>query len=107
MRFFIFIIFTLVITSSCNGNKEKLPIERDKLVDVLVDVHIAEAVLQEYTLQAKDSIGKAYYQKIYELHKVDEKAFNKSMYLIRQNPAAMESLYKDVLAEIERREKGQ
>ncbi len=106
MRFLILIFLLLSIIYSCNKNDRALPIDRAKLVDILVDVHVAEAVLQEYTFPVKDSIGKAYYQKIFKLHQVNENEFNKSMYLLKQDPEALESVYKDVIAAIEQRENG-
>ncbi|MFN7118605.1 MAG: DUF4296 domain-containing protein [Saprospiraceae bacterium] len=107
MRFISIIIFFAFIIFSCNKNQEKLPVDKEKLVNILVDVHIAESAMQEYALQTKDSIGRAYYRKIFDLHQVKEADFNKSMYLVKQDPAELEALYKEVLAELERRERGE
>lgn len=100
-------LFTLcvMIVMSCHSKAKEMPIDENKLINILVDVHVAEAAMQEYASPKKDSIGKVYYQEIFSLHHVTEEAFIKSMYLLRQDPEEMETVYKAVVAELERREK--
>lgn len=106
MRIIFFVnIILIVFTISCNSGEEKPPIDKEKLVQILVDVHIAEAAVQDYSGLQKDSIGKVYYKQLFSLHHVTEKDFYRSMYLIKQDPENLEALYKEVLTELEKREK--
>ncbi len=104
MKYLLFTIFCYLSLLSCNKNKTDLPIERDKLIAILMDVHLAEAAMQETTLENKDSLGKLYYQKIFNLYGVTEAEFNKSMFLIRQNPKELDAIYKEVIETMDKKE---
>lgn len=106
MRYLFFIIIISVSFIACRNNNIKTPIEREKLIKILVEVHLAEAAMQELSLEQskRDSIGKLYYKKVFETNKVTEADFNKTMFLLRQNPEKLETLYKKVIADLEKRE---
>lgn len=104
MRYLLFIISVSVLGIACDNDKDEMPIERDKLITVLVDVHVAEAAMQELPSEKRDSLGKVYYQKIFSLHGVTEADFNKSMFLIRQDPEDLEALYKEVISTLEKKD---
>jgi hypothetical protein len=101
----ILFVFSLMIFIACNADQADLPIDREKMVDILVDVHLAESALQETTAAdaKKDSLGKVYYNKIFTLHQVKEADFNKSLYLIKENPEELDAFYKEVMKEVEKR----
>lgn len=104
MKYFLFIILCYICFIACSKDKTALPIESDKMVDILVDVHLAEAAMQESTLMNKDSVGRVYYQKIFNLYGITEADFNKSMFLIRQNPEKLEAIYKEVIETLDKKE---
>lgn len=98
-------IFLLLILGfgACDKEKKQLPISQEKMIDILVDVHVAEAAMQELSSILRDSIGEIYYEQIFEMHGVTKDEFNKALYLIKQDPEQMERVYKDVLAEIDKK----
>lgn len=101
--FFIFIIMSIAI--ACNAGLEKPPINRQKMAKILVDVHIAESAMQDLqNAEKKDSIGRIYYSKIFKIHKVSGADFDQSLKYYRKDPAKMETLYKEVIAELEKQD---
>lgn len=100
--FFILIIFSII---ACNGKQGKPPIKENEMAKILVDVHVAESVMQELPISIKkDSIGKIYYSKIFKIHKVTAADFDRSMKIYQKNPAQMERLYKRVIEELEKQD---
>lgn len=104
MRYLLFVIFCCMNLLACNKDMAEMPIDRDKLIPILVDVHLAEAAMQEVPSEKRDSLGKAYYKKVFSIHKVTEADFNKSLFIIRQDPDELEAIYKEVIANLEKRE---
>lgn len=86
MKYSILLLFFHFIVISCHDGNPTLPISEDKLVNILVDIHVAEAAMQEFSTAAlKDSVGKVYYKKIFDIHKVTEADFNKSIIMIKKS----------------------
>lgn len=82
---------------ACSGNKDGTPlIEESKLVPLLVDVHIAEAVIQDAPVAAKDSVAEYWYTYIFKQHKVEKASFEATMKAFRKDPKRMEKLYAKV-----------
>lgn len=85
------------------GCFKPIPIEKpllsdEELIPILKDIHIAEALLTETVdRRKKDSLARLYYGQIFELHQVDTAAFNQSMHAYFSNPAALDSLYQEVM----------
>lgn len=94
----------LLLLLSCNKEEPALPIPEDELVSVLVDVHLAEAALQDAYGAKKDSLAELYYNQIYRLHDIEEEAFNKAIKQLRNEPERVERLYERVLEELSIRE---
>lgn len=103
MRIHIILLFLLLILNACNKDQEKLPIQEEKMIDILVDVHLAEAAMQELSSVIRDSIGEVYYGQIFEIHDITEEDFNKTLFLIKQDPKHMDRIYKDVLAKLDKK----
>lgn len=103
MRIDVIFLFLLLTLSACNKDQEKLPIREEKMIDILVDVHVAEAAMQELSSVIRDSLGEVYYGQIFEIHDITEEDFNKTMYLIKQDPEHMERIYKEVLVELDKK----
>ena len=83
----------------CSEPPPELPIEEDKLVKILADVHIAEAALQNLSGEVKDSTADAYYQQIAQRHKIDRALLDSTIILIRKDAKRMSVLYTKVLEE--------
>ena len=89
---------------SCDENKQKPVsfIARDKMAAILSDLHIAEAGINNSTSN-KDSIAakmKSYQQFIFEKFAVNETQFNENFEYYLKNTSELDSVYSDVLSNI-------
>lgn len=98
-------IFTLILlVGACKKKAVTLPIEEEKLVRIVADVQVAEAVLQNSYGRLKDSMGNRYLSQILQIHGVDSIAFVQCMDYLLKDPAAMESLFGKVIETLEKDE---
>ena len=54
---------------------ERQGIPNEKMINVLIDVHLIEASLLGFSNEQKDSLSGLYYQQIYEIHSISEEEF--------------------------------
>lgn len=95
------IVCMLFFCVSCGTGKVNLPINDSKLIDILCDVHIMEAALQNRSTEEKDSIAKMYYQQVYEKHEITETSFLRSLELMEEHPKKLEKIYGQVLIQLD------
>ncbi|MFT3950282.1 MAG: DUF4296 domain-containing protein [Agriterribacter sp.] len=109
MRYNIFIIFVLVVFSSCfrNNKAETGIIPSDKMGSVIFDMNVAEDFVNMYV--AKDSsrnkvaeLNKEY-QKIYLLYNITEDQFKSSYEYYKSHPAEYKTLIDALNAKAQRR----
>ena len=99
------VLFTsLVLFAGCRKEPVALPVPKDKLVGVLVDVHLAEASIQDLIGQEKDSVADLYYEKIFELHGINRIDFDSTMAILRNDPWRSKVIYEEVLEELSEKE---
>ncbi len=105
MKFkYITIVFISVIFFNCNKQTNDI-IEKDKLVDILIDLHIADAVLSDkgyYDGNLKDSTS-SYYNYILKKHNVSRASFDNSIKYYNQNGEDYIALYEQVSSKISER----
>jgi Domain of unknown function (DUF4296) len=82
---------------ACNVGQKKLPIPEKKLIQILTDVHYAEAALQDVYGIQKDSLQKVYYQEIYQLYETSEGELTKTMDILRQDPERLDKIYQFIV----------
>ncbi len=103
MKQLMIILLSLLSLMACQP--EESPIFSDeKMIDVLIDVHVAEAAMQGLNQQRKDSLTSLYYNQIFEIHSIKEADFYSQMEYMKLHPEYMEKIYEKVLSEITRRE---
>jgi len=101
MRYrFLFLFLFVIFLFACGPKPAVLPIEKERLIPVLVDVHIAEAAVQSLRKQEKDSVIQVYYEQIFEIHKISEDDFYASMEVLKQDAYQLEQIYEVVLEEV-------
>lgn len=98
------LFFLFCAAVSCGQDEDTGGIEEDKLIAVLIDVHIAEAAVQALRGETKDSVINVYYDQICTIHGVGRDEFETTMEKYRNEPKRMEALYGRVLEEMERQE---
>lgn len=92
----VFLCFFLTLFA-CNVGQKKLPIPEKKLIQILTDVHFAEAALQDVYGIQKDSLKKVYYQEIYQLYETSEDELTKTMDILRQDPERLDKIYQFIV----------
>lgn len=107
------IIFILIITalmsSACYREMDfpDAALPKEKMIDILADVHLAEAKVIDYTgwtQQARDSLLVVYYNTIFKMHKVKAADFDQSMNAYMKNPEALSKIYEKVLEKLQKDE---
>ncbi len=101
----VLILILLVITfTACQQQKSITGeefIEREVLVDVLVDIHLADGVTNDRKFHRKydvDSID--ILSPILEKHLVSRQMFDTTMFVYTRNPELLDLVYNDVLIKL-------
>ena len=100
---------TLVIVASCQKNPEsEIPedvFERDSMVSIMAEIHIAEALLNQYGSQTNQIDFKAaYIQNLISKNNIDTARFNRSFDYYSTRPELFTGVYEDVINEISKRQ---
>ena len=95
----VFVVFAL---SACHSESNNLPIPKDKLLPVLIDIHMVEAVVDNDSQVMKDSLTALYYPQIFEKHGVTAKDFDSTVKYMNVRPKLMHDIYEDVMKEIQK-----
>ena len=105
MRLFVWtFILAAALPVACRKERSKIPIKESELVNLLVDVHVAEAAVQDLYGETKDSVGQVYYHQIYQIHNIDQSLFDTTLAVLRRNPEYAGRVYQKVMQEIDRRQ---
>lgn len=95
--------FILILwLTACGSESYKMPIQKDKLKAVLIDVHLAESIIESETQHMKDSLAALYYPQIFEKHGVQSKDFDSTLSFLHQRPILMRDIYDEVIKDIEK-----
>ncbi len=99
------LILLLVLTfTACQKNKGITGdefIERDVLVDVLVDIHLMDGVTQDRKFGRKYDVDSLdIFTPILEKHQVTKQMFDTTMFVYSRNPELLDKVYNDVLIKL-------
>jgi hypothetical protein len=97
-------LFVFIIIFSCNNQRIDLLIEKEKLIKILADVQLAEALVQDERSEFKDSLSAVYYKQIFDKYGVNRALFDTTMSRLGSNPDLMEEIYTQVIKNIEKKE---
>jgi hypothetical protein len=100
----LYILIIASLTACTSPGAGDCPVDIDVLAPVMTDLHLAKALSPEVPIQFRDSMEEVYYDKIFEDHQIDRTSFDSMMWVVRQEPAWIDSLYTRVgesLARIE------
>jgi|GEM_PF-504889 Skp family chaperone for outer membrane proteins len=100
-----FIIGLSVVSVACSEQEKEKPavvMDEQKMVEVMVDMHLTEAVLTRIRGAGKDveEISDDYYENIFEKHNINKKIFDKSFSYYQRNLGDMEGIYEQVIVEL-------
>ena len=96
MRINLFFILSFYFFFSCNTRKEVFPIEENKLIEVLADIHLAEAAFQNLSTSAKDTLAYQYYDQIYQIHEVNKDLVDSCIAILKRDPERFYNTYDKV-----------
>jgi len=100
-----FILF-IVIFSSCK-HKPDFFIKKEKLVPLIVDLHLADAIFTSrgiINMNIEEIDSAAYYQTIFDKHQVTRTAFDSTMKYLTARPKKMDVVYEEVLTRLSKME---
>jgi myosin heavy subunit len=102
-----FLSLVLCLLISCTGNS--LPdgvLERDRMIEVLIDLHLAEAAITNQALFGEEALQRAsdYYDMIYKKHGITKEEFKASFEYYSRHPQLYKEMYDQLIAEMTRRE---
>lgn len=103
MRIKISLLGIILVLASCQKPPEVLPLDQDKLVLILADLHIAEAAFQNLTSSSKDTLAYNYYDQIYQIHETSEFLVDSSLAIMHRNPKLFYEVYENVRAHLEQK----
>ncbi|MCB0703704.1 MAG: DUF4296 domain-containing protein [Saprospiraceae bacterium] len=103
MRKVFFILSLSLLCWSCWQNKDKLPEVDTKLVNVLVDLHLAEAAAANLTSRTRDTLLPKYYDQVFQIHQMDAAEWKQTMDELQRQPLLMKQLYTQVLDTLEKK----
>ncbi|WP_345240434.1 DUF4296 domain-containing protein [Nibrella saemangeumensis] len=97
----------LLVIWSCRPSTDKKPanlIPEEKMVNVLTDIHLAEAQVGKLALGSPDSSAVVYKRlerDIFKKHKIDTTTYNQSYTYYSSRPKLMEQIYKQVVENLQ------
>ena len=99
------LILLLVLTFTACQKKKGITgdefIERDVLVDVLVDIHLMDGVTQDRKFGRKYDVDSLdIFTPILEKHQVTKQMFDTTMFVYSRNPELLDKVYNDVLIKL-------
>jgi hypothetical protein len=99
----------LLLLSACGKTLPNVPsdiIQKEKMIQILVDVHVADAVLENKngTDRRVPEQTTAIYTQIYKNHGITRAEFLKSYHYYETQPELMDKLYEELLSELSRRQ---
>ena len=105
-RLILIIISVLIV--SCDSKEISVPddvIPKEKMVQVLADIHIAEATVNYKSVgdTVKPNIEN-YYSDVFKKHSITQDQYRKSYQFYLDNPSMMNKMYDEVINELSRRQ---
>jgi Domain of unknown function (DUF4296) len=102
----IFYLFLSFFTfNACENNTSQLPMPKDKVVELLADIHMADAYVESVNPTMKDSMAKLYYPQIFKHHGITTTVYDSTFAVLSKHPDLMKNVYDAVLLKIEERQK--
>ena len=107
MQKFSILLLIVALLLGCYNNKDTVPediLSQDKMVAVLVDVHIARAAFDFSAIQGDSLNRAASYDYIYKIHNVSKTQFVKSFNYYTAHLELMKKVYQEVIIELSKKQ---
>lgn len=101
------LLTSLLLPSCLSDQSDELPIDEDKAVLVMFDVHIAEAAMAKMQAgDSKDSLANEYYEQIAEIHGIDRTTLDTCIAILQRDPELATTIYEKVMEMAEKKKLG-
>lgn len=105
MRKHIFLFFlALTFLIACSNDTPKGIIKRDRMVKLMVDVHIIDGTIYNINEPTADSLykyGSDRFNKLFKSYQTDSTQFKKSLKYYTQKPEVLSEMYMDIIANLQ------
>ncbi len=95
-----FLGLVLLFSFLACGKGGPMPISEKTLVLVTIDMHYAEAAVQNVYGRQKDSLLKVYYQEIFGLYKIKQEDYIESMRMLQNDSKRFDKFYNEVKSKL-------
>lgn len=102
-----FVLFIFLLTNSaCQNNDQnnQPPIEKDELVEIIMEALLVEPALKEFPKIKQDSFAMQVYEKILSEKGYSTSIFLESMQWLQAEPKRLEEIYEKTLEELVKKE---
>ncbi|OAV46170.1 DUF4296 domain-containing protein [Lewinella sp. 4G2] len=84
----------LFLATACTTDTPgPIPVDADRLVPMLAEMHLAESLVTEVPVVLRDSMREVFYDGVLSEHGSTQEEFDSLMWIVRQEPAWVDSLY--------------
>ena len=103
---YFFLLITMVLLAGCGNNEEKkvsIPdniLPREKMAQVITDIHIAEAEMNLHSLPDSTSKTPISFRKIFEKDSITKQQYEESLTFYIDHPELLDKVYEEVLNEM-------
>lgn len=85
---------------SCRQEVEPIPLSNEQMMAVLIDLHIAEAMIEKLPATDRDTVSTVYSRMIFREHGVSQEDFDASMAVLREDPIRLNAIYEEIMGEL-------
>ncbi len=102
LNFFLIFLFF----SACQiKQKNEIPyLKDDKMIDVLIDIQLAEATVSNSVNQVKDSLLPIYYSYIFKKYDISDTVYRYNLTKLTSNPKRMNYIFEKVTEKLNKKE---
>jgi len=100
IRIVLLLVFLSILPSACN---QDLKLSKEKYTDIILDLQVAETIINSSKLENKDSMRRAYHLRICEIYGFkDIESLKKTLQPLEQNPQLMLDITKDMSQKLDK-----
>ncbi len=103
IKLFFFITLFLTVLSSCKEiTTSTLPLGKEKMIAILMDIHKVEAILQNSKSEERDSLASQHYFQVFEIHDISKEEFEKNHKLLFSQPGLADEIYDEITKRLDK-----
>jgi hypothetical protein len=100
----LFLLPLLALNTCADAKAGDPPVDLEELAPLMADLQLAEALTGEIPILVRDSMREVYYDNILEEYGKDRATFDSLLWLVRQEPVWIDSLYSKIGVILTRRQ---